>query len=120
MLGFSKSGNWNECNLNPSTRIHWRASLVNIQQKLLTPEIVGRLCSRAVTPASRAAKLSDRGAAGKTTWNGEGLLYCLWTGANPVASLQQGDLCKAVVTHGKASAGLCSQSRLKGRAKPIR
>src|SRR3569833_3406210 len=28
MLGISKSGNRNECNLNPSTRIHWRASLV--------------------------------------------------------------------------------------------
>lgn len=28
MLGFSKSGNWNENNLNPLSRINWRASLV--------------------------------------------------------------------------------------------
>ena len=28
MPGFSKSGNWNEYNLNPLTRINWRASLV--------------------------------------------------------------------------------------------
>ena len=26
--GHSVSGNWNEYNLNPLTRIHWRASLV--------------------------------------------------------------------------------------------
>ena len=26
--GLSKSGNWNENNLNPLTRINWRASLV--------------------------------------------------------------------------------------------
>jgi hypothetical protein len=26
--GRSTSGNWNEYNLNPLTRIHWRASLV--------------------------------------------------------------------------------------------
>ena len=26
--GLLKSGNWNEYNLNPLTRIHWRASLV--------------------------------------------------------------------------------------------
>jgi hypothetical protein len=28
MLGFFKSGNWNENNLNPLSRINWRASLV--------------------------------------------------------------------------------------------
>ena len=28
MPGFIKSGNWNENNLNPLTRINWRASLV--------------------------------------------------------------------------------------------
>ena len=28
MPGFSKSGNWNENNLNPLSRINWRASLV--------------------------------------------------------------------------------------------
>jgi hypothetical protein len=28
MPGFFKSGNWNENNLNPLTRINWRASLV--------------------------------------------------------------------------------------------
>ena len=28
MLGFLKSGNWNENNLNPLSRINWRASLV--------------------------------------------------------------------------------------------
>ena len=28
MPGFYKSGNWNESNLNPSSRINWRASLV--------------------------------------------------------------------------------------------
>ena len=28
MLGFYKSGNWNENNLNPLSRINWRASLV--------------------------------------------------------------------------------------------
>jgi hypothetical protein len=28
MLGFSKSDNWNENNLNPLSRINWRASLV--------------------------------------------------------------------------------------------
>ncbi|CAL9207898.1 unnamed protein product, partial [Musa hybrid cultivar] len=26
--GLFESGNWNEYNLNPLTRIHWRASLV--------------------------------------------------------------------------------------------
>ena len=26
--GLYESGNWNEYNLNPLTRIHWRASLV--------------------------------------------------------------------------------------------
>ena len=26
--GLNESGNWNEYNLNPLTRIHWRASLV--------------------------------------------------------------------------------------------
>ena len=72
-------------------------------------------------PASRAAHQLDRVAAGKTTWYGEGLQV----GAdapivvNPVASLQMGDLCKAVVTHGKASADSLNGSQLKGRAKPI-
>jgi len=28
MPGFYKSGNWNENNLNPLSRINWRASLV--------------------------------------------------------------------------------------------
>ena len=28
MPGLSRSGNWNEYNLNPLTRINWRASLV--------------------------------------------------------------------------------------------
>jgi hypothetical protein len=28
MPGFLKSGNWNENNLNPLSRINWRASLV--------------------------------------------------------------------------------------------
>ena len=28
MPGLFRSGNWNEYNLNPLTRIHWRASLV--------------------------------------------------------------------------------------------
>ena len=28
MPGFFKSGNWNENNLNPLSRINWRASLV--------------------------------------------------------------------------------------------
>jgi len=28
MLGFLKFGNWNENNLNPLSRINWRASLV--------------------------------------------------------------------------------------------
>ena len=28
MPGFLKSGNWNESNLNPLSRINWRASLV--------------------------------------------------------------------------------------------
>ena len=28
MPGLYKSGNWNESNLNPSSRINWRASLV--------------------------------------------------------------------------------------------
>ncbi len=28
MPGFSKSGNWNENNLNPLARTNWRASLV--------------------------------------------------------------------------------------------
>lgn len=28
MLGFFKFGNWNENNLNPLSRINWRASLV--------------------------------------------------------------------------------------------
>jgi hypothetical protein len=41
--GHFMSGNWNEYNLNPLTRIHWRASLVDIQLMLLTPEIVGQL-----------------------------------------------------------------------------
>ena len=27
-IGLFESGNWNEYNLNPLTRIHWRASLV--------------------------------------------------------------------------------------------
>ena len=45
--------------------------LLTVQYSLLTPEIVGRFY--AVMPASRAARHSDRVAAGKTTWYGEGL-----------------------------------------------
>ena len=77
------SGNWNEYNLNPLTRIHWRASLVDIQQKLLTPEIVGQPVWVGM-PASRAIEPVDGVIAGKTTWYGEGLQFIQ---ANPVASL---------------------------------
>ncbi len=68
------SGNWNEYNLNPLTRIHWRASLVDIQPMLLTPEIVGQLLFFAIVmPASRAIIQLNGLIAGKTTWYGEGL-----------------------------------------------
>ena len=50
---------------------------------------------------------------------GTGKAFTTAVVANPVASLRMGDLRKAVVTHGKASADLC-KSQLKGRAKPIR
>ena len=59
-------------------------------------------------PASRAVHCFDRVTAGKTTWNGEGLQIVALAAivVDPVASLQMGNFCKAVVTHGKASAGL--------------
>ena len=70
-------------------------------------------------PASRVVVTNDQVTTGKTTWNGEGLQaialapilllqHKFWV--NPVASLHMGDLCKAVVTHGKASAGLLFES----------
>ena len=37
MPGFSKSGNWNENNLNPLSRINWRASLVPAAAVILAP-----------------------------------------------------------------------------------
>ena len=59
-------------------------------------------------PASRAVHCIDRVTAGKTTWYGEDLQISALAliVVDPVASLQMGDLCKAVVTHGKASADL--------------
>jgi hypothetical protein len=100
---------------------------------LLTPEIVGRLAcesKQAVMPASRATTAScvwmNGLVAGKTTWYGEGYVApCCFLGAicQSRGEHAQGDLCNAVVTHGKASAGLSvfmTGSRLKGRANPIR
>ena len=56
-------------------------------------------------------------ATGKTTWYGEGL-QTVTVLVNPVASLHIGDLCKAVVTHGKASAGLYNRVSLRDVLNP--
>ena len=59
-------------------------------------------------------------ATGKTTWYGESLQTVALAAvlANPVASLHMGDLCKAVVTHGKASAGLFKRVSLRDVLNP--
>ena len=37
--GLIESGNWNEYNLNPLTRIHWRASLVPAAAVIPAPRV---------------------------------------------------------------------------------
>ncbi len=60
--GSYRSGNWNEYNLNPLTRIHWRASLVPAAAVIPAPIaytkivavkklVVGFLASRGPFPA---------------------------------------------------------------------
>ena len=70
--GLYESGNWNEYNLNPLTRIHWRASLVNIRHIAVDARDSRADPSGTVMPASRAATDLNGLAAGKMTWYGEG------------------------------------------------
>ena len=67
--GLFKSGNWNENNLNPLSRINWRASLVPAAAVIPAPiayikvvavkKLVVGFLAGAIGPASRGAYCAD-------------------------------------------------------------
>ena len=69
MPGFYKSGNWNENNLNPLSRINWRASLVPAAAVIPAPiaYIKDAAVKKRVVGSQSRAGGSPHGA---TTWSG--------------------------------------------------